>query len=635
MSSDERPSGSQSIPARIGRYRIVARVGRGGMGVVYSGVDESLGRTVALKVLIADLESDEETRARFYREAQAAASLRHPNIITVYDAGDDQGRSYIAMELLHGAPLAAYLKRPEAAPLERKLDLMIQLCEGLAVAHAEGIVHRDLKPSNLHVETDGLLKILDFGVARLADSSMTAAGTMLGTPDYMSPEQARGTQVDTRSDIFSAGAVFYYLLSGRKPFPGPDLPAVFHQLQHEDPEPLTGVPPALAAVVAHAMAKNPADRPARVEQLLASLVRFRREYQSETRRIASAVRARFGEIEQLVESLEATGAELRLADSAPASALQRLRDAFPAFGNRATTVDPGSSEQVTIRGVAQAVDGERNQLAALLDARKAAVAAVHAGEQALSSGDAARALQAFEQALSTCPGAARVHDLAESARAAAAAEARVRQRTNTEIQHARSLFRRGRYEEAIRQLRTFVESEPAARDAISELRRLHAMHAAIAEAFDAARARVQELIASASALASAGRLDDAVNTAREALVADPTDGAVATFLDELLRRQLETRLAGEHTRAREQRWRDCGPLLTTAREALRRGYVLIALQAAQSAQAIAPDHPEISAIIGRAQQELAQSDDQAFPLTSLPWPERGPDRAGQPPDDTE
>src|SRR4030095_16748421 len=172
------------MPPRIGRYRVVDRIGRGAMGVVYSAQDEVIGRQVALEGLIADLESDPDTRARFYREAQAAARLLHPNIITIFDAGEDQGRSFIVMQLLEGAPLAAYLSRPEAGTLERKLDLMIQICEGLAAAHGQGIVHRDLKPSNLFVQSDGLLKILDFGVARFIDSRMPAAGTMMGTPGY-------------------------------------------------------------------------------------------------------------------------------------------------------------------------------------------------------------------------------------------------------------------------------------------------------------------------------------------------------------------------------------------------------------------------------------------------------------------
>src|SRR6186713_976264 len=168
----ESPRASR-LPERIGRYRIVDRVGRGAMGVVYAAHDETMGRPVAVKVLTGDLESDPKSQKRFYREAQAAAGLLHANIITIYDAGEDQGRSYIAMQLLEGAPLSTYLKQDEAITLERKLELMVQICEGLGAAHARGIVHRDLKPGNLFVQADGVLKILDFGVARLADSSMT------------------------------------------------------------------------------------------------------------------------------------------------------------------------------------------------------------------------------------------------------------------------------------------------------------------------------------------------------------------------------------------------------------------------------------------------------------------------------
>src|SRR3954462_4552558 len=141
------PPARSTMPEQIGRYRITGRLGRGAMGGVYLAIEEMTDRPVALKVLMADLESDPETRARFYREAQAAARLLHPNVITVYDAGEDQGRSFIAMQLLEGAPLGDYLRRDDAPSLERKLDLMIQICEGLSAAHGQGIVHRDLKPN--------------------------------------------------------------------------------------------------------------------------------------------------------------------------------------------------------------------------------------------------------------------------------------------------------------------------------------------------------------------------------------------------------------------------------------------------------------------------------------------------------
>ena len=228
------------------------------MGVVYRARDEAVGRDVALKVLMADIEDDPDIRTRFYREAEAAARLSHPNIITIFDVGEDGDRFFIVMELLRGATLKEFLKQGEADALERKLDLMIQLCAGLGAAHNASIYHRDIKPGNIFVRADGMLKILDFGVARLASSSMTAAGFIVGTPDYMSPEQARGADIDGRSDIFSLGGVFYFMLTGRKPFPASDLPTLFHQIQSEDPPPPLGVeaPPELTTLIMKALSKK-------------------------------------------------------------------------------------------------------------------------------------------------------------------------------------------------------------------------------------------------------------------------------------------------------------------------------------------------------------------------------------------
>jgi eukaryotic-like serine/threonine-protein kinase len=259
MPVDDRPR--RSLPEKIGRYQVVERIGRGAMGVVYRAHDSAMGRDVALKVLTADLEDDPDIRTRFHREAQAAASLSHPNIITIFDVGEDAERFYIVMELLRGLTLREFLKQPDAS-LPRKLDLMSQLCAGLGSAHSASIYHRDIKPGNIFVRADGILKILDFGVARLASSSMTAAGFIVGTPDYMSPEQARGENIDGRSDIFSLGGVLYFMLTGRKPFPALELPGLFHQIQNADPTPLadTEAPPELAALILKALSKKADDR---------------------------------------------------------------------------------------------------------------------------------------------------------------------------------------------------------------------------------------------------------------------------------------------------------------------------------------------------------------------------------------
>ena len=196
---------SGAFPAferRVGKYRLLDLVGRGAMGQVYAAIDDHTGRKVAIKVVNADLEGEPDIRVRFFREAQTAARLVHRNVITIYDLGEDYGSPFIVMELLRGWTLASYLNEASAADLERKVDLMIQLCDGMSAAHAANIIHRDLKPGNLFVQFDGLLKVLDFGVARLASSNMTSTGAQPGTLHYMSPEQARGEEVDQRSDIF-------------------------------------------------------------------------------------------------------------------------------------------------------------------------------------------------------------------------------------------------------------------------------------------------------------------------------------------------------------------------------------------------------------------------------------------------
>src|SRR6185295_4157985 len=180
--------------------------------VVYSALDEQLGRRVAVKLMLADFEEEPEMRERFYREAKITGQLAHRNIVTLFDLGEELGRPFIVMELLDGVPLVDYLGTAAASTIDAKIDLMIQVCDGLHNAHQAGVVHRDVKPSNLFVQRTGTLKVLDFGIARLATSKLTAAGALLGTPEFMSPEQACGQKMDARSDLFSAAAVFYFML---------------------------------------------------------------------------------------------------------------------------------------------------------------------------------------------------------------------------------------------------------------------------------------------------------------------------------------------------------------------------------------------------------------------------------------
>jgi eukaryotic-like serine/threonine-protein kinase len=203
----------------LGRYRVESRVGSGGMAVVYRGRDERLGRPVAIKVLADNLAADDGFRARFVREAQLAAGLSHPNIVHVYDTGEDaDGRPYIVMEYIDGESLAATVQRVDRLSPQRVTEVALDCCAGLEYAHAAGLVHRDIKPHNLLVDRRGTVRIVDFGVARSLDgASITRTGSVLGTTAYQAPEQARGEQVTTAADMYSLGATLYQLLTGQTP----------------------------------------------------------------------------------------------------------------------------------------------------------------------------------------------------------------------------------------------------------------------------------------------------------------------------------------------------------------------------------------------------------------------------------
>ena len=249
---------------KVGKYAITAKIGQGAMGEVYKAHDPILNRYVAIKTMSAAIGADDELRKRFLREAQSAARLNHPNIITLFDFGEDQGKIYMAMELLEGNDLKDLIGHQTITQLEDKLGFMEQICDGLAFAHTQEVVHRDLKPANIHVQPNGQIKIMDFGLARLGTSEMTRTGMVMGTPHYMSPEQVKGKRADSRSDIFSLGAVFYELLTGRKPFDAESLHAVLFQVMEHQPEDVRHwspeVPNILVQVVDKALNKDPQDR---------------------------------------------------------------------------------------------------------------------------------------------------------------------------------------------------------------------------------------------------------------------------------------------------------------------------------------------------------------------------------------
>ena len=258
--------------ASFGRYEIDGKLGEGAMGVVYRARDSAIGRIVALKMLSAEVGAEEELHQRFQREAEAIGRLNHPNVVTVYDLGHHEGQLYMAMELLEGEDLRSLVESRAEIPLADRVRILIQICRGLDYAHSKGVVHRDVKPANIHVSAAGKVKLLDFGLARVATrETITRRGVILGTPDYMAPEQAMGKGVDRRSDVFSAGVVFYEFLTLEKPFKGKTLHAVLYQIIQEEPDPLLTVNPEipvrLAAVVHGMLRKDPDRRYASMEDV--------------------------------------------------------------------------------------------------------------------------------------------------------------------------------------------------------------------------------------------------------------------------------------------------------------------------------------------------------------------------------
>ncbi|HET6550653.1 MAG TPA: PASTA domain-containing protein [Solirubrobacter sp.] len=263
-----------------GRYRAERRLGSGGMGEVWCAEDEVLGRLVALKLLGSRFAEDPEFRERFRREARAAAGLAHPNIVGIFDRSEWDGTPYIAMELVDGKTLKDLVLERGPLPPDVATGVMVQILRALGFAHRRGIVHRDVKPQNVIIDAEGTAKVADFGIARAGGSEMTETGAIVGTVQYLSPEQAEGRPVDRRSDLYSAGIVLYELLTGRLPFDGEAPVSIAIKQINERPAPPSqlrpGLPPALEAVVLRALEKDPAQRFQSADEFIAALEAARR-----------------------------------------------------------------------------------------------------------------------------------------------------------------------------------------------------------------------------------------------------------------------------------------------------------------------------------------------------------------------
>jgi len=272
------PSDYPDDLGRLGRYRVLKRIGKGGMGAVYLGYDEVLHRRLALKVMLPKYAANAVARHRFLREARTAAAVSSEHVVTVLDVDENGGVPFLVMEYLQGTPLDRFLAGTPNLTVPQVVRIGREAARGLAAAHAQGLVHRDIKPANLWLEAPhGRVKLLDFGLAREEheDDNPTQTGDVLGTPAYMSPEQARGDHLDARSDLFSLGALLYRVATGRLPFAGPTQMAILTALATADPPPVRSlnpdIPAALAALIHRLLAKDPAARPGSADEVLVAL----------------------------------------------------------------------------------------------------------------------------------------------------------------------------------------------------------------------------------------------------------------------------------------------------------------------------------------------------------------------------
>ena len=271
------PTGTPLPTVLVERYRLDRSLGNGGMGEVFEGTDLTLHRSVAVKLMSPSLVQDEPARARFLREARALAQVNSPNVVAVYDAGEDAERPYLVMEFVEGTTLERELVGSGRVEPARAVAVATDIASGLAAAHERGIVHRDVKPSNVFLTPTDVAKIGDFGIARLErpDATLTLTGQTFGSPPYMAPEQATGGKVDARADLYSLGCVLFQMLVGRRPFSGDDAVSLVYQHVHSTPPRVDSlvptVPVELGALVAGLMAKDPGDRPASAEEVQRAL----------------------------------------------------------------------------------------------------------------------------------------------------------------------------------------------------------------------------------------------------------------------------------------------------------------------------------------------------------------------------
>lgn len=494
---------------KIGKYEVIREVGIGGMGKVYQARDPILSRIVAIKLMSEAQLVDGEMRTRFYREAQSAGNLRHPNIITIYDLAEERGVPYIVMEYLEGSDLKQLLKDRPDFPLYDKLRIAVQVANGLSYAHQFGIVHRDIKPGNIRVLEGGHVKIMDFGIAKVAASEMTKTGLTMGTWHYMSPEQIVGKKVDKRSDIWALGVILFEMLAGRRPFEAESITTLVYKIAHDPPPSFESqgveVAETLALIVSRALAKEAGERYADAADL--------------ARELESFIAAMSTSVEQLKTEVER---DIRkYLQLATALLVKKQFDEALESARRALTLDPESADA---KAMLAQVERERDRT----EREQKAVVLADEGKKLLDGAEFEKAVASLKKARELAPESTRIAQMerevvaeAERRRRAAAVGAR--------IDAAQKAMAASKLSEAAAELRAALDVDPNHVDA----RKL------LAQVNDAARAEAekkerQEILDKARAAIETKAYAEARRLLEEQLRRKPMDAEARTLLRDVL-----------------------------------------------------------------------------------------------------
>jgi hypothetical protein len=544
-------SPEESPQHKVGKYEILGRIGEGAMGVVYRARDPIMERVVALKTMSTDLDAAPEMRARFFREARSAGQLSHKNIITIFELGEEDRRAYMVMEYVEGEDLKTRIARGERMSLEDKLRVVMEIAEGLAHAHHKKVIHRDIKPGNIYITAQGMVKILDFGLAHVASSDITKTGSVLGTPNYMSPEQVRGDKVDHRSDLFATGALFYELLTGRKPFSTPTLHATLLKILEEDPEPVGDLDPTLPAeltsIVKRLLAKDPAERYQQADDLVKDLDRVRRALGERITRLQDEAREAVIRLDVFIKEH------------------QELLRAQRAQQEKADETVPGSSEfPIDYQGILEVRDRARRKYDELrLAAQKHESAARSLAEAARleKRGDLEGAAAAAAGILVELPYHPEADAMARRLNEAIARRAReeqVRRETTSLLEEARELQRRGALAESLVRLDRVLALAPEhpaaatlhrkATTALEGQKRAEEERLRAEEAASERRRKGEEAVVRARQAEADAEFQVAVEAAREALALGAGEAEARLILE-----RAESRLRAQKERENLER----------------------------------------------------------------------------------